>query len=394
MLATLLYDSKKGVHTSFDKYWIDQLSVITNKDSGEAPSYRKIGKYNMATVYDNDSNACTIRVGRAVASTFLGPPPTLAHTADHIDRDQPDNDALENIRWLDPPGQSTNQNKAEAYKSAFIIVKDGLEKTLKEWVNHFEDEKNHLGKKYTKGMIEKYLQKKQHGFAYKEYPDLDGEVWKRVEGSKNSKGRWEVSNANRMKFVTKNANNVLWGDRLGLDKGYPTIGINGKHKLCHVIAFQTFYPELWAARKTGEKVRHKFDVKTDFRPHMLLLGTGSDNAKDAHANDKYAGKKTERVICVSYVDGVFEKEHESQVDAVKYLRKNGCLKADGGAIGKALKAFKNGETLKKYGRTWETPAKIPEKSSPAYEFRPAPIHKLDVKKFLCAATGSSTIFMR
>jgi hypothetical protein len=243
-------------------------------------------------------------------------------------------------------------------------------------------------------MIQRYAQKKQHGFVYKEYPDLDGEVWKSIEGSENTQGRWEVSDMKRMKYVTKHASNVMWGDRLGLNNGYPTVKINKKIIGCHVLAFQAFYPELWAAKKPGEIVRHKFDDKLDFRPHMLLLGTGSDNAKDAHANDKYAGKKKERMKCVSYVDGVFEKEHEGQHDAAEYLRKNGCPKASHSAISTALTVFKKGETLKKYGRTWETPAATPERSSPAYEFRPAPIHKFEAKKFSCVATGSSTISMR
>jgi hypothetical protein len=394
MTATLLYDSKSGKHTSFDKYWMSTIGIITNKDSGEAPSYSKSGNYNVVNVMDNDGKVRRIYVGRAVASTFLGPPPTLKHTADHIDRDQPDNDALTNIRWLDKSGQRANQKRPETLKTAFVVVKDGLEKTLKEWVEHFDGEKNLLDRKYTNGMIKQYAIRKQHGFSYKEYPNLDGEVWKSVEGSENTQGRWEVSDMKRVKYVTNHANNVLWGDRLRLNVGYPTVNINGKNVGCHVLAFKTFYPDLWAAKKDDEGVLHKFDDKLDFRPHMLRLGTQSDNAEDAHANNKYAGKKTERTICISYVSGVFEKEHESQEDAAKYLRKNGCPNASKSAICIALMAFKNGETKKRYDCTWEIPAAIPDKSSPTYEFRPAPIHEFEAKKFSCITTGSSTIFMR
>ena len=394
MKAALLYYSKKGKCTSFDKYWIDQLSVVTNKETGEALSYHKVGKYNRAAVYDNGGKRRFIFIGRAIASTFIGQPPTLAHTADHIDNKRPDYDALENIRWLDKSGQSTNQNKAETKKTAFVVVKDSLEKTLKEWAKHFEGKKNHLGKEYTNSTIKSYAQKKQHGFAYKEYPDLDDEVWKSIEGSENKQGRWEVSDANRMKFVTKHASNVLWGDRLGLNNGYPSVNINKKLIGCHVIAFKTFYPELWAAKKDDEGVLHENDDKTDFRPHMLRLGTQLMNLKDAHDNGKFAGKKTERVNCISYINGVFEKEHESHHDAAKYLRKNGSPKADRCHISKALTAFKNGETKKRYGRTWEISAKIQEKSVTTYEFRPASTHKFEVPKFSCVATGSSTVFMR
>jgi hypothetical protein len=385
MKETLLYDSKSGKHTTFDKYWMDTLSVITHKESGEALSYSKFGKYNVAGVYDNDGKRRMIRVGRAVASTFLGPPPTLKHTADHKDRDQPDNDALENIRWFTPPEQRANQKRPETYKTAFVVVKNDLEKTVKEWVKHFEGKKNPFGNEYTEGMINTYARRKQHGFAYKEYPDLKDEMWKSVEGSENTQGRWEVSDMKRMKYVTKHASNVMWGDRLGLDNsGYPFVRIDGKTVGCHVVAFDTFYPELWAARKPGEMVRHKFDIKTDFRPHMLMLGDGSDNAKDAHDNGKHVGTKSERMPCFSYIDGMFEKEHESQTDAAKYLLANKVSNAAvcsiNGNIRMALTAFENGETMKRYKRTWKPAPKMSVKQL-MKKFKPILFSKFEIREF-------------
>ena len=46
-----------------------------------------------------------------------------------------------------------------------IIVKDDIGKTAKEWVIYLKDEKNHLGRKYTDGMIRYYAQTKRHGFS-------------------------------------------------------------------------------------------------------------------------------------------------------------------------------------------------------------------------------------
>ena len=100
-------------------------------------------------------------------------------------------------------------------------------------------------------------------------------------------GHWEISNMSRVKQVTKHASNVLWGDRLRRCNGYPIISINGKNCYCHVLAFKTFYPELWDAKKLEEMVLHEDDNKEDFRPHKLRLGTASDNAKDARNNGKY-----------------------------------------------------------------------------------------------------------
>lgn len=60
-------------------------------------------------------------------------------------------------------------------------------------------------------------------------------------------------------------------------------------------------------------VLHEDDDKLDFRPHKLRLGTSSQNSRDAYNN----GKQSERVKCASYIDGVLEKEHLSQSDALR-----------------------------------------------------------------------------
>jgi hypothetical protein len=352
----LEYYFDDGRHIMFGNYTIDSYGIIRNVETSLSLSYRKSGKYDRCTVF-KDGKAYGILVHRAIASTFLGPPPTLVHTADHIISKKKSDNSLSNIRWLDKSEQSRNQDRPDMYKTAFVIVNDGVEKTAKEWVQHLAGKKNQFGREYTKGMIAQYAIRKQNGFSYKEYPDLEGEVWMLIDGSKNKKGWWEVSDMKRMKYATKHVSNVLWGDQLGLKKGYPTISINRKDFGCHVLAFKTFYPELWASKKPDEIVRHEKDDKLDFRPHMLLLGTGADNGKDAHDNGKYAGTKSERMPCESYINGVFEKEHESRKDAAKYLilKKvtNGDVVSISSCIGRAIVAFKKGKTLKNYGRTWK-----------------------------------------
>jgi hypothetical protein len=194
-----------------------------------------------------------IQVARAVASTFIGKPPTSLHTADHIDGVQKKNDALTNIRWLCKPGQRDNQIRSAACKTALIVVNNGIEKTVNEWVGHMNAVKKSEERKFTIGMINHYAQKKQHGFFYKEYSNLEGEKWEWIEGSKTKKGHWEISNMSRVKYVTNHAENVLWDERLGRSKGYPTLDINGK------------------------------------------LGTASDNIKDSHDNGNRDGTKTARL---------------------------------------------------------------------------------------------------
>ena len=353
MEETLEYYFEDESHVIFEKYTIDTLGIIKNKKSGKTPSYRN-EKYNRCDVTDNDGKRRGIFVCRAVASTFLGKPPTPGHTADHIESEQKKNDALTNIRWATPSQQRNNQIRPESHRSAFIIVKDGVEKTVKEWVNYMFDTKTPDERKFTESMINHYARNKQHGFTYKEYPDLPGEDWREIEGSKTKRGdHWEISNMNRVRWVTNHASNVLCGERLGRLKGYPRVKINGKQWLCHILAFQTFHPKLWAAKKPEEMVRHEDDNKDDFRPHKLRLGTASDNVKDSHNNGKRDGTKTMRIKCASYVDGVLEKEHISQKDAAEYIKLKGCsvksVKNIRIAIGQAL----SGKLLTLYGRTWQ-----------------------------------------
>lgn len=183
---------------------------------------------------------------------------------------------------------------------------------------------------------------------FENYTIDKGEVWKDIMGSNNTMGRWEISNMCRVKYISKHAENVLSGDRLGIANGYPTIKINGIQMYCHIIAFKMFYPKEYAAKKPEEMILHENDDKLDFRPHKLRIGTRSENSTDAHDNGSYDGKKNERVSCMSYINGVLEKEHGSQYDAARYLISLGFEKACQNSISQAL-----GKKKTSYGRTWE-----------------------------------------
>lgn len=349
MIKQLEYDFEDGTRVEFTKYMIDN-GIIKNKKTGKILKYRKMDQYNVCTVRDDGGKPRDIRVGRAMASTFLGPPPSLAHTADHVDRDR-GNDTLCNIRWSTRQEQNDNQDRPETYQSSFIIVKGDIEKTAQEWVDHLKAEQNHMGNEYNTYMFRHYAQKKQHGFSYKEYPDLPGEVWKKIIDSENKQGRWEISNMNRMKYITKHAENVLSEDRIGLSNGYPNICINGKKWLCHILSFMTFFPDDYANKKLGEIVLHEDDDKLDFRPHKLRIGTNSENSKDAYDNEKRNNMITSRMRCASYINGVLEREYAKQTDAETYLKSLGYEKARQGHISNMLKPETNRKSA--YGRTWK-----------------------------------------
>jgi hypothetical protein len=250
---------------------------------------------------------------------------------------------------MDPLGQIKNRNYPEDNLCACVIVRGDLEMTNKEWIRHLSDEKNPHGREYTENMISKYAQKKQHGFSYKVYDDLPGEKWYEVVNSKNKMGRWEISDQNRVAYVTKFARNVIDSARFGFDKNHPTIKINGKSLGLHTVAFEAYYPEEYDAMKPGEMILHKYDDKLDFRPDMLYIGNASDNAKDALDNGCHDSTKTARMSCISYVDGVFEKLHESQNAAAKFLKEKGYPRASRSHISTALGSEKVSTA---YDRTW------------------------------------------
>jgi hypothetical protein len=331
------------------EYTIDTLGILRYakpRVGRESPNIRWVDGYAIVTITHNKKRR-HLRVARIASSTFLGSPPDPSYTADHKFRNRSD-DRLDNIRWLDPSEQIKNQDRPETYKSAFIIVNDTLNKemTVKEWTDMF---KKPNGESYHPITIARFAREKKHGFCVKEYPDLEGEIWKPVIGSENKNGRWEVSNMSRMKYITEYVENVFSGDRLGLRGGYPIVKINGKNVECHVVVFKTWFPDLYAAMKPHEMILHEKDDRLDFRPEKLRIGTPPDNGKDAHKNGKYDGTKSEYQKCASYIDGVFEKEHESQHDAAKYLKENGWPKASSGSISQVLL----GKRPTAYGRTWK-----------------------------------------
>lgn len=349
MIETLKYYSEDGTLTEFNKYTFDEHWMIVNKKTGKSLLYHKNKEgYNRCGVRDNSGKSRYILIGRAIASTFIGPPPTLAHTADHKNKIR-DDDTLDNIRLLCKSGQRDNQDRSEILKTAFIIVKNGEEKTANEWNEYLKDEKNLFGRKYTVAIIRKYAQSRQFGFSYKVYPDLPDEVWKKIAKSESAKGHWEISDMNRVKYITKYAENILSGEYLGLISGYPILRFNGKSLYCHVLSFMTFFPDEYANKKSDEIILHENDDKIDFRPHKLRLGTQSENRKDAYDNGKYDGTKSARFKCASYINDVFEQEYESQSDAERYLKSKGHKKAAGSNIGLAL----SGDRKTAYGRTWK-----------------------------------------
>ncbi|AGE56716.1 hypothetical protein ATCVNEJV2_702L [Acanthocystis turfacea Chlorella virus NE-JV-2] len=344
-MTTLEYYFSNGDHVTFDNYTIDTDGVVTNVNTGTKMTRHVLNTYNVVNIRDNNGTRRGIRVSRAIASTFLGKPPTTKYTADHEDQDRL-NDVLRNICWASKSEQVKNRTMPEQYNSAYCIIKDNVEKTAREWIEVF---KKPNGEKYTAVAITKFAQRQEHGFRIKPIEDIPDEEWKVVKGSQN---KVYVSSEGRLKYKTSLSEKVLTADQLSKHAGYPVVWFSNRSHYCHVIAFKTFFPEEYIAKKDDEIILHIGDNKLDFRPNMLTLGTRSQNTIDAHNNGRHDNTNSARKSIVSYVNGVLEKEHESLANAVEYLRQHDHPRADRSGIRFGLQ---NGGV--RYGRTWK-PRKV------------------------------------
>lgn len=345
-MTTLEYYFSNGKHIVFHNHSISERGIIRNVARNVIISQRG-KKYKLSSIVGTDNTRYTIRIARAIASTFLGKPPAPYHTADHIDRDSL-NDTLENIRWASKIEQNNNQRRPTYNKSAFVIAKDGIELTAKGWEDALKDETTPYGGKYTIASIQHYAQQQRYGFGYKKFCDLPGEEWKVVAGSQYKNGEWYVSTEGRVKYKTRFAENVMTAEQLHNNKGYPVIKFSNKRWYCHIIAFKTFFPEKYAAKRDDEMVLHHEDNKLDFRPRMLTLGTQSQNQADAHNNGCHDNKKSARKPVASYINGEFEQEHESLASAARYLQWYGYPLATVQGIRSGLE-----HGTVHHGRTWK-----------------------------------------
>ena len=122
MNKTLEYYFEDGTYVEFNKYTIDTNGIVRSKKTDKIITRKS---NNRVGIRDDDSKQRYIQVGRAIASTFIGRPPTPVHTVDHKDRNL-NNDIIDNIRWLCATGQCEDQDRPKPKKLAYVIVKDGV----------------------------------------------------------------------------------------------------------------------------------------------------------------------------------------------------------------------------------------------------------------------------
>jgi len=343
----------------FSQYEINEECVIRNKTTlREQTKHIVYGYYVVQMVHDVTSKRRGRGVARLMLLSFIGPPPTTRHTADHIDRN-PLNDSLENLRWATKTEQRNNQDRPTRYKNAEISVIRIDPVTLEETIFTSLGEAQKITG-INKGNISNCAKGRQRiagGFMWryeKESEDLSGEIWvkikKRDGGDYEEDPKVDVSQLGRLRdrrcggVLKKKTTDYISESVNRENKRYPTISVGGKNN--------RYLHEIFATTLLGPPpdktmvVNHKNGDIFDTTLYNIEWVSRSENANHGHDAGKYDGKKTQRqVINGMCVCSGEIKDFQSIQDAARYL---GNQKYES-----SIRQCLYGIRKTAYGYTWE-----------------------------------------
>ena len=229
-----------------EQYEISNLGRVRNVISKKCLVPSIIYGYKQVYAYAGKKNDKTfthgVRINRAVATSFYGPPPNKNEiTVDHIDGDAT-NDILSNLRWCSYNRQ--NSNRIQHIRPTLfspVVRDDGM---------RFESitEASVYMKFKSKNSIHSVLTGKNKtagGFAWayeqKDIEDLPGEHWAQIANGKY------ISSYGRIKDITKNIPVVRTVRECISPSGlkhnkYPTIQVNKKDIYIHRLVAEHFVP--------------------------------------------------------------------------------------------------------------------------------------------------------
>jgi hypothetical protein len=211
-------------------------------------------------------------VHQLVARAFIGPPPTITHTVDHIDRNPANNDVA-NLRWSTKAEQSTNRVLPKHIDGLPVCVTD----PAGEVIVYQSALAAASALNCSATTIKRHSASEVRLRGYKiEIPVTDGlpnELWQEVAAT-----GWYVSNAGRL--LRKNAS-VTTGHVTRT--GYCKVTINGKSHFVHRLVAVAFLP---SPQNNNLTVDHINRNKTDNRAENLRWATQSEQVTHSYAGGR------------------------------------------------------------------------------------------------------------
>ena len=221
-------------------------------------------------------NGTTHLVHRLVARAFLGPPPALSYTVDHLNGN-PDDNRVSNLRWATKSEQNRNQSKRKVQRSAKPVILTSPSGETSEYVSAIAASEAISA---NPGNISNAVHRgwKVNGYtaAFKPAEDqedivVEGDVerWKAVTGDPNL----FVSTMGRVQWnrwsVMGHRTTPIPNKRLG---GYCMVKVGDSTRLVHQVVLCTFHepPPQDGETRTVDHINH---IRHDNRLSNLRWAT-------------------------------------------------------------------------------------------------------------------------
>lgn len=243
---TPLYSFVNNSLRQHEQYEISNLGRVRHILNKKYLAPSIIGGYKQVYAYAGKKNGRTythgVKINRAVATSFYGPPPNKNEiTVDHIDGDATD-DNLSNLRWCSHIRQNSNRiQHIRPNRFVPIIREDGLRfESISEAVRYMKFKNTNSISSVLAGR-----NKSAGGFTWayeqKNIEDLFGEQWAQIADGKY------VSSYGRIKSMTGNIPVIRTTQEcispVGLKHNkYPAIKVNKKDVSIHRLVAEHFVP--------------------------------------------------------------------------------------------------------------------------------------------------------